>query len=69
MGNTVSELQELRDALVERRVHDAYLVASAHNDERLEKLVRVHLAIEALDAVIAEGASKPESGDPLAMIV
>jgi uncharacterized membrane protein len=61
MGRTVEDLKELRDELVERRRNEAYMVGGPHHDERIIKLVAVHHAIEALDAVIAEGQPETES--------
>ena len=68
-AKTVADLEALRDAMVERRRVEAYRVGSAHNDDGLEKLVRVHLAIEAVEAVIAEGGEEPAAGDPSLFIV
>jgi hypothetical protein len=56
---TVDDLRELRAKLVERRREEAYWIASEHH-ESIEKFVQVHLAIEAVDAVIATGAGEPE---------
>ncbi len=61
MGKTVEDLKALRAELVERRRKEAYLIGSAHHDERIEKLVQVHLAIEAIDAVIADGKDEPDT--------
>ena len=68
MGKTVLDLKKLQSELFERRRREAYLVGSAHNDERIAKLAKVHVAIAAIDAVIAEGQDEPAS-DATAMIL
>jgi hypothetical protein len=65
-GKTVEDLKELRSKLVERRRHEAYGVGSEFSRHDLEELVQVHLAIEALDAVIETGADEPERGPLIA---
>ena len=67
-GTTIEDLTTLRAKMVERRRQEAYYIGSAHNDERIAKIVSVHLAIEALDAVIAEGKGEAEMLDVSAMI-
>jgi hypothetical protein len=57
----VEDLRALRNELVERRRQEAYGVSGAQHHDRIEKLVQVHLAIEALDAVIEEGKDAPET--------
>jgi hypothetical protein len=57
---TIEDLKTLRAELVERRHAEAYSLGSAHHQGVLEKLVLVHQAISALDAVIAEG--RPGTG-------
>jgi hypothetical protein len=64
-GKTVEDLKGLRSKLVERRRHEAYGVGSEFRHD-LEELVQVHLAIEALDAVIETGADEPERGPLIA---
>ncbi|QRM32759.1 hypothetical protein [Microvirga sp. VF16] len=59
-GKTVEDLKKLRAELVERRRQEAYWVGGPHHDDRIQKLVQVHTAIEALDAVIAEGEDEPD---------
>jgi hypothetical protein len=46
-----ANLQKLREELVERRREEANRL-SAHSDEGIKMLGHLHLAIEALDAVI-----------------
>ncbi len=60
---TVEHLKALRSELVERRRAEAYLVAGRYRD-RIAILVKVHLAIQALDAVIEEGGDGPDSDAP-----
>lgn len=57
---TIEDLKKLRAELIERRRQEAYWVAGPHHNERIEKLIQVHTAIAALDAVIAEGKDEPE---------
>jgi hypothetical protein len=47
----LADLQKLREELVERRREEANRL-SAHSDEGTKMLGHLHLAIEALDAVI-----------------
>lgn len=49
------EVNELREKLVERLKLEAGRIQGENHDERLQKLVLVHQAIQALDAAIAEG--------------
>lgn len=58
---TVEHLKERLAELVEHRVALAYRVHSATHEEGLQKLVLVHQAIEAMEAVIASGAGEPPS--------
>ncbi|UOK71559.1 hypothetical protein [Ancylobacter polymorphus] len=69
MSNTIDDLKVLRDQLVERRRDEAYMVGNSHHDERIEKLVRVHLAIAALDAVIVEGKDGPPPREPRILVL
>jgi hypothetical protein len=58
-GKTVKDLKAVRANLVELRRQEAYRVSGA--PERTHRvLVRAHQAIEALDAVIAEGKDEPK---------
>ena len=57
---TLDELKIVREKLVGRRRVEAYRVAGEHHDTQIAKLNSVHSAIQALDAVIAEG----EAGQP-----
>jgi hypothetical protein len=59
-GKKVGDLKAARAMLVERRRQQAYKVSGAHGSARIDRLVRVHQAIEALDAVIAEGKDEPK---------
>jgi hypothetical protein len=52
---TLSELEAVREKLVERRRVEAFRVGGEHNDAQIAKLNSVHTAIQAIDAVIAEG--------------
>lgn len=60
MARTVEDLKATRAELVERRRQDVYLIGNAHHHERIEKVAHVHIAIAAIDAVIAEGKDEPE---------
>ncbi|MDQ0347870.1 hypothetical protein [Ancylobacter vacuolatus] len=59
MTETIEDLKKLREELAERRRKEAHWIHHAFNYERLEKIAQVQLAIQALDAVIAEG--EPEN--------
>lgn len=59
---TIADLKKLREELVDRRRQEAYWVGGAHDDERIEKVAYVHLAIQAVEAVIAEGWDDEPSG-------
>ncbi|MET4701925.1 hypothetical protein ABIE65_004974 [Constrictibacter sp. MBR-5] len=69
MLKTIDDLKTLRAELVERRREEAYRIGSAQHDEGIEKAGQVHLAIEAIDAVIAEGEDQREPPDPTVMIL
>jgi hypothetical protein len=60
-GKTVQDLKALQIELFERRYKEAYRWANTHQDKDMERLVLVHLAIEALEKVIAEGKDGPET--------
>jgi hypothetical protein len=61
---TIDELRALQTALIERRQNEAAAVVGAYNDARIAKLNLVHVAIQALDAVITEKhTSKPSICD------
>jgi hypothetical protein len=60
---TVEDLEALRAKLIIRRRREAYGVYDAPVDERIAKLVHVHLAIGALDQVIDEGEEEPPEPD------
>ena len=51
-GKTVEDLKVVRAELVERRRREAESLGGADDSGRLDKLVQLHQAIEALDAVI-----------------
>jgi hypothetical protein len=64
-GKTVEDLKALRADLIERRRKEAYwaTASGAFNETGLAKLIQADRAIQALDAVIAEGKDEPED-DP-----
>ena len=66
-GKTIEDLRTLRSQMVERRRQEAYRVSDAHDDERIEILMEVHQAIQALNAVIAEGKEGPPEADVSSM--
>ena len=51
-GKTVEELKAIRAEIVERRRQEADLLGGADDGDHIERLVHLHHAIEALDAVI-----------------
>lgn len=57
------DINELRGKLLNRLRQEAGLVAGEHHDDRLAKMVLVHQAIQALDAVTAAGGPE-EPGEP-----
>ena len=59
---TIADLKKLRDELVDRRRQEAYWIGGVHDNERIEKVAYVQLAIRALDAVIKEGWDDEPSG-------
>jgi hypothetical protein len=59
-SKTIEDLQTLRSELVERRRQDVYRISGAQDDDRIGKAVQVHLAIEVIAAVIAEGHGEQE---------
>jgi hypothetical protein len=61
VGKTIDDLKSLRAELIERRRTEAYWIGGPHHDERIEKVVQVHLVIAALDAVIEGGEDEPET--------
>ncbi len=65
MGKTIEDLKSLRAQLVERRRQEAYwaVATGAYNETGLAKLALADRAIQALDAVIAEGKGEPEEAD------
>ena len=54
---TIADLRKLRAELVDRPRQEAYGIDGPNDDERMEKLAYVHLAILALDVAIEEGWS------------
>jgi hypothetical protein len=58
---TIADLTKFRAELVDRRRREAYAIDNANDQERVEKLAYVHLAIQAFDAVIEEGWSDEPS--------
>jgi len=61
-GKTVEDLRTLLADLTERRRKEAYwaCAAGAYADSNIAKLAQVDRAIQALEAVIAEGKGEPE---------
>ena len=55
MPETIAELKALREEFVERRRQVVYLIKGAHDQGPIEAAVEAHLALAAIDAVIAEG--------------
>jgi hypothetical protein len=47
--------------LVARRRQEAFWIGGPNHEERIGMLVQVHLAIEAIDAVIAEAGDQPDT--------
>jgi hypothetical protein len=58
---SVGDLKAIRAELVQRRRLEAYLLGDESHDERIKLLASVHMAIEAMDAVIAEGKDAPHA--------
>jgi hypothetical protein len=52
MTAKLADLQKLRAALVERRREESHSLTSEHDEERIKMVGHLHLAIEALEAVI-----------------
>lgn len=61
MAKTIEDLKTLRAQLVGRRRKEVYWIGGPHHDDRIAKVVQVHLAIEAIDTVISEGKDEPEA--------
>ena len=59
---TIADLRKLRAELVDRRRQEAYGIDGSNQDERIERVAHVHLAIQAIDSVIEEGWSDQPSG-------
>ena len=59
-ARTVKDLKKLRRELTERRLRTAYRIKSAATDNEIITLAMLHVAIEALDAVIKKGKDEPE---------
>lgn len=66
--NTIEELQELREKLLERRLVEVFRL-TAYSDERIEKVAQIQAAIDAVDAVIAKGDVPPENDGPVAFFI
>ena len=66
-SKTVDDLKELRASLTQLRRKEAYLL-SDDPSTGIEKLVQVHLAIEAMEAVIEGEGEAPAELDPRAVI-
>lgn len=64
MAKSIEDLKKLRDELVRRRRTEVEEIASATDDERIAATVQVHLAIEALKAVIENTQSEAKPFDP-----
>jgi hypothetical protein len=69
-GKTIEDLKSLRAKLVERRRQEAYWATEAGPlyETGLAKLAQVDRAIQALDAVIAEGKDEPEEEGDVASV-
>jgi hypothetical protein len=61
MAKTIDDLRAIRAELLERRRSEAYHISGPHQEERIEKVARLHIAIDAIDAVIKEGLDQPEA--------
>ncbi|WP_225766987.1 hypothetical protein [Inquilinus sp. Marseille-Q2685] len=59
---TIEDLKNLHSALIEQRAIEAYRLAGPHHETQLEKLSKLQVAIQAIEAVIAEGKDEPDSG-------
>ena len=55
----LKKLKALRQELIEQRRGAAYSALHAQHHEGVARLAQIHQAIEALDAVIAEGQGAP----------
>ncbi len=64
MSGSLEDVKALRAELASRRRDEAFWLSTERNRERVEKLVELHLAIEALDRVVGEEGPP----DPKAMI-
>jgi hypothetical protein len=54
MSGTLEDVKALRAELAARRRDEALWLSTEKNRERVERLVELHFAIEALDRVLAE---------------
>lgn len=64
MPKTVDDLRRTCEELVERRRREAYALAGPEDQSGMARLVQLHLAIMALEAVIAEGRDQWEDETP-----
>jgi hypothetical protein len=60
IGRTIEDLTTIRAQLVERRRQQVYWITGAYHGDQISKAVEAHLAIQAIDAVIAEGLGEPQ---------
>jgi hypothetical protein len=58
---TIEELKLMRAELAERRRTEVAWIAGAYQHDLFEKIGKLQLAIDAIDAVIAEGESGTHS--------
>lgn len=65
--NTIEELKEFREELVEQRLVEVFRL-TAYQDDKLAKVAHIQVAIDAIDAVIAKGDLPPES-EPTVMVI
>ena len=65
--NTMEELKEFRQELVERRLELVFRL-TAYNDEKLAQVANIQTSIAAIDAVIEQGELPPEYEPTITMV-
>jgi hypothetical protein len=61
MNRTIEDLKALRELLIQQRRAAAYLLVPGQQADRVAGLANLHLAIDAVEEVIEEGADEGEA--------
>ncbi len=63
MAGSIEELKMKLSGLIDRRTELAYQLRGPHDYDYLEEIATIQKAITAIEAVIASGASEPDTSN------